>query len=276
MKSTQDDLTEGLTIDVSGPSPEQDDECINRHAQDLQRLFAPRLQEGRGSTRAGLQSFLTPEVQEKIKSIEKRLEELGERQQECWKTLIGHGWFLSPDTPIEQLQLFTDSLGANAGGGKQDTIKSYFRERIDSIEIELSEAYPSRSQILHDAFEAHRAGKYTLSVPVFFCQTDGVWQERFGKNFFDPERQSTLQNCKKNTQLQYVAAMLTLLANNLTPLWITRGKRGSSFDALNRHQVLHGSVDYATEPNSLKAISLLDCFRGICRRVAQKKSRVPV
>ena len=28
MKSTQDNLTDGLTIDVSGSSPEQDDQCI--------------------------------------------------------------------------------------------------------------------------------------------------------------------------------------------------------------------------------------------------------
>ena len=68
--------------------------------------------------------------------------------------------------------------------------------------------------------------------------------------------------------------MLTLLEprekgeNN--PLWANERERPSSFNALNRHQVLHGeSVDYATEQNSFKAIALLDCFRGICRMVAQ-------
>ena len=63
--------------------------------------------------------------------------------------------------------------------------------------------------------------------------------------------------------------MLTLLGSE-NPLWVNKEKRSSSFEALNRHQVLHGeSVDYATAQNSFRVISLLDCFRGICRRVAQ-------
>ena len=141
----------------------------------------------------------------------------------------------------------------------------------------MSGAYPRRSQILHDAFEAHRTGKYTLSIPVFLSQADGIWYDQFSKDFFrSGERENTVQNCKNDPQLQYIVTILTLLEpkkqGNNNPLWANETERGSSFDALNRHQVLHGeSVDYATEPNSLKAISLLDCFRGICRRVAQYK-----
>ena len=274
MKSTRD----AITIDASRPSPEQDDECIYRHAQDLQRLIAPWLQEDPTITSAGLQSFLTPEVQKKIESVKlrlvERLEELGKRRQECLKTLIANGWFLGPNTPMEQLQHFTDSLGANPGCEK-DTISSYFRERLDSIECELSKAYPSRSQILRDAFDVHEAGKYTLSVPVFLSQADGIWRDQFSKNFFQiRKRKSTLQDCNNYPQLEYVATMLTLLEpkkegeNN--SLWATESERDSSFNALNRHQVLHGEcVNYATEQNSLKAISLLICFRWICRMVAQ-------
>ena len=274
MKSTQDNLM----IDVSGSSPEQNDRCINRHLQDLQRLFATWLQEHTASTRPRSGSFLASGFQKKIEPIRigigERLEELAERRQECSKTLIAYGWFLSPDTPTEQLQLFTGSLGVNAGRGKKDAIESYFRERIDSIERDLSGAYPRRSQILHDAFEAHRTGKYTLSIPVFLSQADGIWYDRFNKDFFrSGKRENTLKNCKNDPQLQHIVTLLTLLEpkdqeNN--PLWANETERDSSFDAFNRHQVLHGeSVDYATEPNSLKAISLLDCFRGICRRVAQ-------
>ena len=273
-KSSQQSTPSDLTIDASGPSPEKDDECINRHAQDLQRLIVSWLQQGRASTSGGFRSFLTPEVQKKVKSIVLRCEELGKQHQECLKKLSDNGWFWSPDTPIEQLRVFADSLGANASLEK-GAIRSYFRERIDSIESELSEAYPSRSQILRDAFEAHRAGKYTLSVPVFLSQADGIWREKFRENFFPgKKRKDTLQDCKNDPQLQYVVTMLTLLEprepgkNN--PLWAIEKERDSSFDALNRHQVLHGeSVDYATEQNSFKAISLLVCFRGICRRVAQ-------
>ena len=263
-----------LTIDATGPSPEQNDECINRHAQDLQRLIASWLQQGRSITTGGRPSFFTPEVQKKLKSIERRCDELGKQHLECLKKLSDNGWVLSPDTPIEQLRTLADSLEANTSFAR-GAISSYFRKRIDSIESELAETYPRRSQILHDAFGAHRAGTYTLSVPVFLSQADGMWRDQFRKNFFERnKRKNTLQDCKNDPQLQYVGTMLTLLEpkeegmNN--PLWANEAERDTSFDALNRHQVLHGeSVDYATEENSFKAISLLVCFRGICRRVAQ-------
>ena len=263
MRFTRDDLT----IDVSGPSPEENDECLSQHTQDLQQLMVMWLQ-APTSTRGEVAS----EISKKSESIELRLGELGKQQQECLETLSGHGWFLSPDTPVEQLQVFADSFGENDGSGKKDAISSHFRKRIDSIESELSTSYPHRSQILHDAFEAHRAGKYTLSVPVFLSQADGIWRDQFHKNFFQKrKRKSTLQDCKNDPQLQYVATMLTLLEqSNNNPLWANESERDDLFDALNRHQVLHGeSVDYATEQNSFKAISLLTCFQGICRRVAQ-------
>ena len=272
-KSSQQSTPNDLTIDASGPSPEKNDDCINRHAQDLQRLIAASLQQGRPITSGRLQSFLTPEVQKKIKSIVRRCEELDKRHQECLKKLSDHGWFWSPDTPIEQLRRFADSLGEKASCEK-GAISSYFRGRIDSIETELSETYPRRSQILHDAFWAHGEGKYTLAVPVFLSQADGIWRDQFCENFFmGRKRKDTLQDIKNDPQLQYIVTMLTLLEpregkNN--PLWAIETERDSSFGALNRHQVLHGeSVDYATEQNSFKAISLLVCFRGICRRVAQ-------
>ena len=267
MRPTRHDLT----IDASGQSPEEDDECFNRHTQDLQQLTEMFLLHGPTSTSGEVAS----EISKKIKSIELRLGELGKQQQECLEKLSAHGWFLSPDTSIQQLQIFTDSLEANGGSGEEDAICSYFKMRIDSIESELSKSYPHRRQILHDAFDAHRARKYTLSVPVFLSQADGIWRDQFREHFFQKKKlKSTLQDCKNDPQLQYVATMLTLLKpreqgkNN--PLWANESERDNSFDALNRHQVLHGeSVDYATEQNSFKAISLLTCFQGVCRRVAQ-------
>ena len=268
-KSSEASTPNDLTIDATGPSPEQNDECINRHAQDLQRLTASWIQQELSISTGGRKSISPPEIQNELRSIVRRYDELGNQRLECLKKLSHNGWLLSPDTPVEQLRNLTDSLETNTSA-----ISSYFRERLDSIESELTEAYPRRSQILHDAFGAHRAGKYTLSVPVFLSQADGIWRDQFRKNFFERNRHNTLQDCKNDPQLQYVATMLTLLdpkeegMNN--PLWANEAKRGTSFDALNRHQVLHGeSVDYATEENSFKAISLLVCFRGICRRVAQ-------
>ena len=179
MKSTRDDIR----IDASGSSPEKDDEPLNRQIQDLQRLLEIRLQQRPTSTRGLVQVLSTPEFNKMIESIKLRLEELYKQQQECLKKLSDKGWYFRPDMPIGQLLRLTDSLGVN-DGCENDAINSYLRERIDSIGRELSESYPRRSQIFQDAFEAHRAGQYTLSVPVFFSQADGIWRERFHENFF--------------------------------------------------------------------------------------------
>ena len=263
-----------VTIDVSGPSPEQDDECLNRHAEDLLKLIALWLLQDASSANEGLRSFLSSsEVQRNVDAVVLRCEELHEQRKEYLHALSASGWFLGPDTPVTQLQVLRDSLGTN-GGIERSTIELYFQERMDSIESELSEAYPRRRHILHDAFEAHKAGKYTLSVPVFLSQADGIWRDQFGRHFFGRDaRKSTLQDCLKNVQLQYVVTMLNLLEprkKNNNQLWASETERDSSFTALNRHQVLHGEdVDYAKEENSLKAISLLDCFRALHRRVAR-------
>ena len=53
--------------------------------------------------------------------------------------------------------------------------------------------------------------------------------------------------------------MLRVLLDNDWPLIMARNERPGDFTELNRHQVLHGEVvDYGTEENSLKAISLLN------------------
>ena len=273
--SSQRSTQNSLTIDASGPSPEDGDECLSRLNQEFCRLQTQWIQNDPNNTGGGLQLSLSPEIEKKIKSIQiryvERLAELQKEKEEHLQILSDHGWFLSPDTDIKQLRNLAESLGVDAGS-KEDAISSHIRKRIDSIECELSQSYPNRSQIFHDAFEAHRAGKYTLSVPVFLTQADGIWRDQFGRNFFQTKkRESTLRDCKKNLQLQRIVTTLALLEpDKNNPIWVGELERGSSFDALNRHQVLHGeSVDYATEQYSLKAISLLCCFQGICQRVAQ-------
>jgi len=56
----------------------------------------------------------------------------------------------------------------------------------------------------------------------------------------------------------YRAALLEPLAQTL-PIGASQNERHDGFSELNRHMVLHGeSLDYGTEKNSLKAISLIN------------------
>ena len=117
-------------------------------------------------------------------------------------------------------------------------------------------SYPDRERILRDAFQAHREGKYTLSVPVFLAQADGITHDITRKQVFQESTREDIRKSLPPSEYGFAVAILHLLVLRKLPLW-KPGQRSSSQD-LNRHGVLHGtSVDYDNEVNSLKAVSFL-------------------
>ena len=175
-----------------------------------------------------------------------------------------------PATLLQELELLFDEHPDEM----TEWLKDFFRERLDVIEEKLIDSYPHRGHLFRQAFEAHREGKYGLSVPVFLAQADGIFWERTPgrQNLFRSKQrkaysESAMQISDTYTGI-YLHPLLTLL-----PLWMNENERGDSFVELNRHQVLHGeSVDYATEQNSLKTISLLSYLHLILNKNDRQKS----
>ena len=101
-------------------------------------------------------------------------------------TMAHHGWFPDLDLPLGQIKLWADDLVSDlerAHKANQE-LCNRFRDRLDSIENRLRSEFPNRSEILGDAFQAHRQGKYNLSVVVFLTQVDGLFYDRYLKNLF--------------------------------------------------------------------------------------------
>ena len=189
--------------------------------------------------------------------------EFNERELKALVRVAENGWFPSL-LPIaldvaNVAQQFEDDPQAAS-----EWCMAEYTYQLDTIEDMLITSYPSRKAILADAFEAHRNGKYTLSVPVFLAQADGIFAEesRGGPSvFMERERKTAAADHSDRAPVTVVKRWLAVFGNVL-PLWMSRKDRSSaSFEGLNRHLVLHGeSVDYHTEENSLKAISLLRYF----------------
>lgn len=148
--------------------------------------------------------------------------------------------------------------------------------RIDS---RLQGPSPARiggaTVILRAAFGAHRRGEFELSVPVFLAQSDGVCLDLTGYHFFMRDRAT-----QKPKSSVYVAARVgnEVSSAMLSPLTCVlpinaatkerektlQDKGLTDWRELNRHMVLHGeSLDYGTQVNSLKAISLINYFVGV-------------
>ncbi|MOA18770.1 hypothetical protein D3C78_1391090 [compost metagenome] len=123
--------------------------------------------------------------------------------------------------------------------------------------------------------KAHREfgeGAYTLSIPVFLAQADGIFSEITSiKSPMGKDRGKELTRGGEQVKAaigddtdanQLLFPILQLHEFDILKSQKDRDAKctasGKTFDALNRHQVMHGEVsDYGTELNSLKAFSLL-------------------
>lgn len=193
-----------------------------------------------------------------IEDLRKAVQEWPRRQQEAIITLANHGWYLDPDMPITASTEFARALDEGNIEEVTEVLTEYFRQKLDGIKERLEEHCPRRMHILREAFNAHREGKYSLSIPVFLAQADGIWWDEFSKSLFQRQgRNRTARDYIEENQSDYFLAFFDIFKEQL-PLWMSESDRNQSFDQLNRHLVLHGeAVDYGTEENSLKAISFL-------------------
>ena len=203
-----------------------------------------------------------------FKAFVKSWEVLPERTRNVLLLLGQHGWFLDlwgmPLSGLWELERAFDTGDINKA---EQALIEYYKERLSEIAEELNTDYPDRTPILSAAFNAHNRGEYELSVPVFLAQADGICQELIGIQLYKkqnnkPATASYVETIATDT---FRSALLHPLACVL-PISESERGRGADFDQLNRHQVLHGeSVDYGTEVNSLKAISLLNYVAKILK-----------
>ena len=196
------------------------------------------------------------------------LEEQPKQDRESLTKLARQGWFFGPRMPaaaIPQLGRATES----APNEVDDFVGQHVRGHLDDIEAVLIESYPHRSQLFKDAFWAHRERRYSLSVQAFLTQADGIFCDRFGKHLFRKGSKDAVSTFSSEVSGYFFQAVLHPLTQS-TPLWEDTRWLEDSFDGLNRHQVLHGmTVDYDTELNSLKAVSLLDYLSWVLSRQAE-------
>ena len=203
------------------------------------------------------------EMQLRLQPEFRRLEEAfhGLPKDECKHLEImgQNGWYLDPEMTYASIACVAEAYAEGRHEDAQNALCSFYRERLASTEEALKKSHPRRAAILTHAFAAHRDGAYALSIPVFLAQADGICQEKVGVQLF-----------KRENNMPVVAAMVRevmtdsindIIFHQLTvplPISANATERKQSSPPLNRHAVLHGeALDYDTEPNSYRSISLL-------------------
>ena len=194
------------------------------------------------------------------------LEKASLRDRASLEQLAGRGWFFGPRMPVSVIS----HLGRASEGTSNEVdeiVGQLVRCSLDDTEAALIESYPHRSHLFQESFRAHRECKYTLSIPVFLSQADGIFQEKHGEILFKTAATDVVSAFSSEVRGSFFKAVLHPLTSKDLPLWKHTKLLEESFKGLNRHQVMHGMiVDYGTELNSLKAVSLLDYLCWILTR----------
>ena len=199
-----------------------------------------------------------------VKWIREFIEDVPEREEKGLQVIAEEGWFFDPEMPCSfllKMEVLVKEDAKESSFQLNDYFVDHFREQLDNVEKKLTISYPHRRHLLLQGFSAHRRGEYSLSIRAFLPEADGIFGELFlGKSLFRTEqRRSAINEYASSTQSPFLKKYYRLFLLKL-PLWMSESERDGSFSGLNRHQVLHGeSLDYDTEENSLKTISLL-CF----------------
>ncbi len=218
-----------------------------------------------------------PQVKKVMRRIVAVARQIPQQHRAVQPYLADRGWYLGGQlTPVA-----CAGLAEAVRAGREQEIESFMQDlaksRIQSVLAGLKADYPRRFPILRDAFDAHSAGKYTLSIPATLAQADGLCYDLlevslFGKTKGRPKTKLALdQKLGKYMVLNRVWPLVEITDVLLNPLREessliantqdvqSRRHADSAYGPLNRHGVLHGlDVDYASEANSLRAILLVD------------------
>ena len=181
---------------------------------------------------------------------------------ETLRAVIRHGWYPTADMSgggVAYLAGELDDPDEERVASAHQVFINKFREDADTIEQRLAAQFPDRAQVISDAFAAHRQDKFSLSVPVFLAQADGIAWDRLGRTLFSSKTIQEAEGLASGVKEGILRKLFLGLMWPEWPLVLPVSQRPDDFSGLNRHQVLHGEVsDYGTEVNSLQAMALLN------------------
>lgn len=196
---------------------------------------------------------------ESLVSSHGRMKQVPGEMAELSVQLAKRGWYPMMDMPFTFLYAVRRALTEKRFQVVDAALMDYFKRECRRIESALLDSFPNRAAILKSACRAHRKKDYSLSVPVFLAQADGICSELVGVGFYarrkgSPRTASAMEHFRRSSLAVSLLAPLRVAG----ALNAFEDERHQYPDVLNRHEVLHGkSVDYATSVSSFRAFSLL-------------------
>lgn len=175
------------------------------------------------------------------------------------RTLVHRGWFIDPEMSLPKIRSLHEAFLGGREKEAEDWLVAYYGEHAQTIVERLSVVYPERATQLTDALCAHNEGRYSLSVPVFLLQADGLANHlKKGRQLFSKDDRKSVRGLIKGMPDESMERVFLSVYGGDSVLVMRTNDLPPEFNGLNRHGVLHGTdVNYGTEINSLRALSVL-------------------
>ncbi|MEX2566159.1 MAG: hypothetical protein WD431_09475 [Cyclobacteriaceae bacterium] len=196
-----------------------------------------------------------------FKEIGERIKEYAEKTPDNFLLIAQHGWFIDLESEQNLPTRVAYKIKENELKTAYDLLIEYYKENLDLIFEKLNSRHPKRKEILTQILKAIDNKNHSLLIPSVLTQVDGICFDFTKRKFFIKEKENKYLP-QVTSELEKSAGIFLYLylspLQNQTPIMV-REKDIPKFPChLNRHEVLHGiRVDYGTETNSLKVISLL-------------------
>ena len=189
--------------------------------------------------------------------------EYKEESSLAWQQASDYGWFPNSQTSSEFKKYIKHGQVAF-----DEYMMNDLRPRTDIIHEELIQKYSERRHIFDVAFSLHNSENYIGAMPLFLAQIDGICAQEIGRFLFN----------NHDVRIEKIKAVIEEIPEKEIPLaplikntLFGANIRQTKFKncAPNRNGILHGSrkhLDYGTELNSLKCISLLSYIADVFRK----------
>jgi len=187
---------------------------------------------------------------------------LKENYKKTQKYLFAEGWYLGGDMPVPNYETLAKLVDEGCHADIEEAMCEWARSKLDGI-ANRAETFAHRAHIIRDAIDAHRAGTYSLSIPVLFAQSDGIAYEIIGNELFRGKPLKALKDTLNRLYgflLSELSDMLLDLLRLKSPFYTCSTKKELKCGGIfaRRNGILHGSqLNYASEANSLRVIVLL-------------------
>lgn len=188
-----------------------------------------------------------------------------------------YGWYLDFNSDFDLTSTLIKYVNEQNSEKINEILIDYYKSQFTYIFKKLEERHVNRKEIFKQIKFAYDNQHYYLAINSILTQIDGITYD-FSKErlyFFSNEKKKGITKPKISNDISISNDMLVKAfcspIQNKTPI-ISKISELNQFPSnLNRHEILHGmKVDYGSEENCLKCISLITYLSDIYNTINEK------